>query len=171
LIRQAVDSDAPGIASIYNHYVLNSVATFEEVAVSVTAMAARVDKAKQNSLPWLVAQEGNHIVGYAYASPWHARSAYRHTVEVTVYLSPTHIAKGLGAALYVELFSVLAQKPVHSVIAGIALPNPASVALHEKMGMQKVGHFVKVGYKFERWLDVAYWQLDIRAETADQSPR
>src|SRR4029450_10891594 len=110
------------------------------------------------SPPCLVAESGAGVVGYAYATKWKARSAYRFSVETTVYLAAGLGRRGLGSRLYEELFRVLKEKGVHAAIGGIALPNDASVALHEKFGMRKVAHFEQVGFKFGKWVDVAYWE-------------
>ena len=162
LIRAAQPSDTVNITDIYNHYIRNTVITFEEDVVSVNDMNKRLLNAKSLDLPWLVAEENNgKILGYAYASPWRERSAYRFTIEVTVYLSDLAIHRGIGSKLYDALFSELRKIPVHVVIGVIALPNEASVALHEKFGMSKTAHFKEVGYKFDQWIDVGYWQLNM----------
>jgi phosphinothricin acetyltransferase len=122
-------------------------------------MARRVREVEAASLPWLVADEDGAVLGYAYASPWKKRPAYRYAVEITVYLDPEATHRGLGTALYRSLFSKLRDRPVHAVIGGIALPNPESVRLHEKFGMRKVAHFEAVGFKFSHWIDVAYWEV------------
>ena len=101
------------------------------------------------------------MVGYAYATKWKERSAYRFSAEVSVYLSNQVQGRGLGASLYETLFSKLKEGGINTVIGGITLPNPASVALHEKMGMKKVAHFENVGFKFNQWQDVGYWQLSL----------
>lgn len=93
-----------------------------------------------------------------YAAPWHERSAYRHAVEITVYLSASARSKGWGTKFYAALFAELERKPVHVVIGGIALPNDASIALHEKLGVKKVAHYKEVGFKFGEWVDLGYWQ-------------
>ena len=158
MIRQATPNDATALSEIYNHYVLNTVVTFEEQAVSPSEMLQRVQGTQDDGLPWLVAEQDQNVVGFAYASKWKTRSAYRHTVEVTVYLSDSMTTKGIGSELYTALFNVLKEQSVHVVLGGISLPNQASIALHEKFGMAKVAHFEQVGYKFDRWVDVAYWQ-------------
>ena len=117
---------------------------------------------QSDGLPWLVAELHNQIIGWAYASPWKSRSAYRHSVEITVYLSKQNQSQGYGSRLYQALFAELQKLPVHSVIGGITLPNDASIALHEKFGLRKIGHFKEVGYKFGRWLDVGYWQATLK---------
>ena len=158
MIREVLVSDAAAIASIYNYYILHTVITFEEQVVAVDDMAERIRQSKSSGLPWLVAKEGDEVIGYAYASKWKGRCAYRFAVEVTVYLSVKATANGWGTKLYEALFAALKQGAFHTVIGGIALPNEASIALHEKFGMQQVAHFKEVGFKFEEWIDVGYWQ-------------
>lgn len=158
MIRSATTSDAAGIAKIYNHYVLRSTITFEEQAVSVTEMQQRIDEVLAG-LPWLVWEENEVVHGFAYAIKWKGRCAYRYSVESTVYLSEGSTGRGIGSGLYKTLFAELRQHKLHTVIGGIALPNDASVALHEKLGFEKIAHFREVGWKFGRWIDVGYWQL------------
>jgi phosphinothricin acetyltransferase len=161
LIRPALASDADAIAHIYNHYIRNTTVTFEETPVSAQEMATRIEEFDAASLPWLVLELDGHVVGYTYASKWKGRCAYRFSVESTVYLDPAHTGRGLGSSLHAALFAALRDKGMHVVIGGIALPNAASVALHEKLGLEKVAHFKEVGFKFERWIDVGYWQLKL----------
>ena len=158
IIRQADRSDAASIAGIYNHYVAETIVTFDEQPITTEAMAGRIEEVLAASLPWLVAEHDDRVVGYAYASPWKRRAAYRFSVEITVYLDPNHLGHKLGTRLYGELFALLQETRAHAVIGGIALPNEASVALHEKFGMHKVAVFEEVGFKFNRWIDVGYWQ-------------
>lgn len=157
-IRTATLADAAGVAAIYNHYVTHTVVTFEEATVSPADIAARIEGVQSKSLPWLVAEEAGRIVGYAYATSWHSRSAYRFSSEATVYLAPTATGRGIGTSLYAQLFPMLQARGIHAVMGGISLPNEASVALHEKFGMRKVAHFEAVGFKLDRWIDVGYWQ-------------
>ena len=158
MIRACTTADATAICSIYNHYVRETVITFEEAPVAAPEMAQRiVDVATR--FPWLVAEDGNEVVGYAYATPWKTRSAYRFSVERTVYVAPGQTGRGLGTALYRELLDALRKQGVHSVVGGIALPNAASITLHEKLGFKKIGQFVEIGRKFDRWVDVGYWEL------------
>lgn len=161
MIRPAIATDADSIARIYNHYILNTIITFEEQAVSAQEMAGRIAEVTSASLPWLVAEDAGRIVGYAYASKWKGRCAYRFSVESTVYLDPDSAGKGHGSKLYERLFASLRECGTHAVIGGIALPNPASIALHEKLGMKKVAHFSEVGFKFGKWIDVGYWQATL----------
>lgn len=158
MIRDAAPSDAAAMAGIYNHYVMETVVTFEEEPVAAAEMARRIEAVQAASLPWLVAEEGSRVAGYAYATPWKARSGYRFSAEITVYLSPEHGGRGIGSKLYGQLFPILQDRGIHAVMGGIALPNDASVALHEKFGLRKVAHFKEVGFKLDRWIDVGYWQ-------------
>ncbi|SHG06888.1 phosphinothricin acetyltransferase [Microbulbifer donghaiensis] len=158
MIRFARAEDAGQIADIYNHYIRHTVITFETEPVSAAEMAGRIGDVAGVGLPWLVAEEEQRIAGYAYATLWRSRAAYRNSVEATVYLDKEAHGRGLGSSLYRALFDQLQQRDIHTVICGIALPNSASVALHEKFGMEKVAHFKEVGHKFDRWIDVGYWQ-------------
>ncbi|HET7307596.1 MAG TPA: arsinothricin resistance N-acetyltransferase ArsN1 family B [Gammaproteobacteria bacterium] len=161
VIRPATDADADAIARIYNHYVANTIITFEEQPVPSAEVANRIAANAANALPWLIATQGDRVVGYTHASKWKGRCAYRFSVESTAYLAPGSVGRGIGSRLYELLLDRLREKSVHVVLAGIALPNPASVALHEKLGFRKVGHFGQVGFKFNQWIDVGYWQLSL----------
>jgi len=158
IIREAVSSDAQSIAAIYNYYITNTVVTFEESEVTTDEMKSRLKETIEQDLPYLVAELNKQVVGFAYASKWKGRCAYRYSVETTVYLSPDSTGGGLGSLLYIELFSRLEKLGYKTAIGGISLPNPGSIALHEKFGMEKVAHFKEVGFKFEDWVDVGYWQ-------------
>jgi phosphinothricin acetyltransferase len=158
MIRPADYPDAASICKIYNHYVTNSTITFEENPVSVVEMEARIKDTIQ-TYPWLVYEENGKILGYTYAHKWRERSAYRYSVETGIYLDPAFVGKGIGTELKRELLKVLKEKSIHTVICGIALPNPASIALCEKFGFKKAAHFNNVGYKMNKWIDVGYWQL------------
>jgi L-amino acid N-acyltransferase YncA len=163
MIRPVEPRDVEAIAKIYNHYVLNTIITFEEIEVSTEEMSARIKQTQSANMPWLVAEQNGVVVGYAYASTWKARAAYRHTLESTVYLDPAQTGKGIGTQLYNALFALLREKSIHVVIGVIALPNKASIILHEKFGMHKAAHFSEVGFKLNRWLDVGYWQVTLDA--------
>lgn len=157
-IRDAGPDDAAAIARIYNHFINETVVTFETEEVSADEIARRIEGIQSQSFPWLVAERDGQVVGYAYAGPWHARCAYRHSAELTVYLDPGSVGRGLGRRLYEQIIETLSRRDIHTVIGGIALPNDASVALHEKLGFQKAAHYREVGFKFDRWIDVGYWQ-------------
>ncbi len=158
MLRNVRPDDAPSICEIYNHYVLKTPITFEEDPVSPDEMRQRILEVTQ-TLPWLVCEEDGKLLGYSYAKKWKERSAYRHSVESTVYLHPSSVGKGRGSALLDALLVELRARQIHCVIGGIALPNEASVAVLEKFGFRPVAHFKEVGYKFGRWIDVGYWQL------------
>ncbi|HWW06654.1 arsinothricin resistance N-acetyltransferase ArsN1 family B [Collimonas sp.] len=157
IIRPATIADAAAICDIYNPYIRDTFISFETEPVTPEQMGHRIIDITAN-FPWLVCVENEQIVGYAYVTKWRARAAYQHAVESSVYLSEAAAGKGFGSALYRALIEELKKLPVHVVIGGIALPNAASVALHEKMGYEKVAHFAQVGRKFDRWIDVGYWQ-------------
>jgi len=158
VIRPAAGADASALAEIYNPYVIETTVTFEEAALVPSDMAARVAEADGAGLPFLVAEARGMPVAFACASKWKGRCAYRHTAETTVYVGRDHWRCGLGTALYMKLLDSLQQVGFHAAIGGIALPNEASVALHERLGFVQVARFREVGYKFGRWIDVGYWQ-------------
>ena len=158
VLRPAEPHDAESIRRIYNHYVQTTAISFEEEPVSAEEMGERIAKVQSMSLPWLVATHSDGVRGYAYATKWRERHAYRFTVECSVYVAPEAIGAGVGSALYEHLLPQLKHQGFHAVVAVIALPNAASAALHEKFGMEKVAHFKQVGYKFGRWHDVGNWQ-------------
>jgi len=161
MIRSATKNDAARIADTYNHYTNNTLVTFEEMPVSTADMVARIQDVQATGLPWLVAEDEGAVVGFAYAGEWKGRCAYRHSVEITVYLDPEFVGGRWGSKLYAALFERLREGTTHVAIAGIALPNPQSIALHEKFGMEKVAHFAEVGFKFDQWIDVGYWQITL----------
>jgi len=157
-LRPATLEDAPAICAIYNHYVAHTIISFEEQAVSHQDMATRIRDVTA-TLPWLVCEEDGRIVGYAYATKWRVRAAYRRSVEASVYLEKDCRGRGLGRFLYSALLGKLRELGMHCVIGGVTQPNEASVRLHESLGFTKVAQFREVGNKFGVWLDVAYWEL------------
>ena len=156
MIREALYSDAATIAEIYNYYILNTVITFEFDPITSQEIESRMEKYKEVG-PYLVYEETGEVIGYAYVSKFRERKAYEHSVESTIYLKHGLGGKGVGFKLYSELLSQVSAK-YHATIGGIALPNDASVRLHEKCGFKKVGHFSEVGKKFGKWIDVGFWQ-------------
>ncbi|WP_406610060.1 N-acetyltransferase family protein [Agarivorans sp. JK6] len=162
-IRDVREGDSQQICQIYNYYVETSGATFEEQLVSQGVMAERIASI-QKQLPWLVFEEAGEILGYAYVSPWKPRSAYRFSVESSIYIANNAAGKGIGKRLYQALLERLSDYPISTVIAGIALPNPASIKLHEYLGFHKVAEFERVGFKFGNWINVGYWQQQIKTE-------
>ena len=162
IVRGVADADVDALARIYNHYVTQTIITFEDEVVTAAEIYRRIADVQLASLPWLVAERGNAVVGYAYATKWRARQAYRFSTEVTVYVAPEFAGGGIGSLLYGQLLSALRARNIHSAMGGIALPNDASVALHEKFGFKKVAHFEEVGFKFNQWIDVGYWQCNLK---------
>jgi L-amino acid N-acyltransferase YncA len=167
MIRAATPADAAAICNIYNHFVATTTISFEEHPVAPQEMARRIEDVSA-TLPWYVFEQDGAVLGYAYATPWRARSAYRFSVESSVYVSPGHARRGIASRLYRSLLADLAGRGVHAVIGGIAQPNAASVALHEAFQFEKVAHFRQVGRKFDQWIDVAYWEriLDSKDQLA-----
>jgi len=168
MLRDASPADdANRLAEIYNFYIETDSATFEVDSIGDAVMASRIAAVQDAGLPFVVATDSLGIAGYAYAAPFHERAAYAHTVTCSVYVDRAARGRGLGSALYAELLRRIAavdsgpHAPVHTVVALIALPNEASVALHESVGFQHTGTIKEVGRKFDRWLDVGYWQFDI----------
>lgn len=161
LLRPASAADAAPICAIYNTYIATTTISFEEDAVTEQDMARRIDDVRAADLPWLVLEVDGKVVGYAYATKWRVRAAYRHSVESTVYLDKAFAGRGLGRVLYSALLDELRKRELHLVISGIALPNEASIGLHEALGFSKVAHFSEVGMKFGRWVDVGYWELNL----------
>lgn len=161
-IRKCRPDDAQRVSAIYNHYITHSATTFEEHPLSPTSMAERIHQTTK-SYPWLVLETADEqIVAYAYAKEWSVRSAYRYTVEVSVYVDNTQSGKGYGSLLYKELLSTLSTLGFRSAIATITLPNPASIGFHESFGFEKVSHFKATGFKFDRWIDVGHWQVQLK---------
>lgn len=160
MIRSVTIEDSKQLIDIYNHYIENSTATFEEEPIDVIEMKKRIEEIIPK-LPWIVYQKKGDILGYAYASPWKSRSAYRYSFEISIYIKFNSQRKGIGTKLYTELIKHLKILGAHSIIGGITLPNDSSIKLHEKFGFKKVAEFEEIGFKFGKWLNVGYWQLDI----------
>jgi len=182
-IRPASVNDAESIADIYNHYIRHTIITFEEEAVTGDQIAGRIDHLTRLGLPWIVAQgtsqlaasqqqtpsatgtdtataggDAAPLLGYAYAGIFRERASYRKTVETAIYLHPQAVRQGVGTTLYQHLFDRLKEKQLHRAVAGISLPNEPSVRLHEQLGFRYVGTFTEVGRKFDRWVDVGFWE-------------
>lgn len=160
MIRPVNETDAAAIAAIYNHYVRTTTISFEEQEVFAAEMARRITDVTAR-LPWYVFEQDGEVLGYAYATPWRVRSAYRFSVESSVYVMNGKGGQGIGSRLYRTLIESLRSLGLQVVIGGIALPNDPSIGLHERLGFEKVAHFKRVGRKFEQWIDVAYWQLQL----------
>ncbi|HEM3167697.1 TPA: N-acetyltransferase [Streptococcus suis 92-1400] len=159
-IRSARIEDAADLVTIYAPYVEKTAITFETQVPTVEAFASRIEKTLEK-FPYLVAVEEGKVVGYAYASTYYARAAYDWTVELSVYVSREVRGKGIGSLLYAALEEELTVRGFKNFLACIALPNPASIALHEKRGYEQVAHFKKVGYKFDTWHDIVWLQKSL----------
>lgn len=161
LIRLAQESDADAIAAIYAHSVDATAVSFETVPPDRQEMATRVSRTLE-ALPWLVCDIGRQVAGYAYAARHSERSAYRWSVNTSVYVDARFHRRGVGRGLYLSLFAILRAQGYVNAYAGITLPNPGSVGLHEAMGFEKVGVYRNVGFKFGAWHDVGWWQLALK---------
>ena len=161
IIRLATLADSPAIAAIYRPYVEDTTVTFELDAPDAAVMAGRIAKVL-GRLPWLVCEQAGAVVGYAYACKHHERAAYQWSVDTSVYLHRACHRRGMGRALYSELFGLLVQQGYYTAYAGISLPNAASVGLHESIGFEPVGVYRNAGFKFGGWHDVGWWQMPLR---------
>jgi L-amino acid N-acyltransferase YncA len=157
-LRAATPDDAAAIAAIYAPYVTASAVSFETEAPDAAAMRARIDSSGDLH-PWLVGEEADGtVLGYAYASPFRPRPAYRFAVETSVYLRREACGRGLGERLYAPLLDMLEARGFTQAIAAITLPNDASVRLHERLGFAAAGTYRQVGWKLGAWHDVGLWQ-------------
>jgi phosphinothricin acetyltransferase len=164
-IRAALAADADRVAAIFAHYVTTSVATFEEVAPAAADWQRRAGDLTARGLPFLVAEADGEICGFAYASPWRPKPAYRHTVEDSVYLSPGWTGRGVGTALLGGLLAGCAAAGARQVIAVIAdTGSDASAALHRRLGFTEAGRLSAVGRKHGRWIDTVLMQKDLGSE-------
>jgi phosphinothricin acetyltransferase len=171
VIRLAEESDAEGVRSIYAPVVRDTAISFELEPPSLEEMRQRI-RSLRDRLPWIVCAEGPEIRGYAYADRFRTRAAYQWSAEVTVYVSATWRRRGVGQALYTSLLEGLRILGYRSAFAGIALPNPPSVALHEALGFRPAGIFRAAGFKLGRWHDVGWWQLELQPlDQPEAAPR
>ncbi|GAB3629599.1 GNAT family N-acetyltransferase [Pandoraea terrae] len=159
VVRASRDDDLPAIVAIYAHHVLHGTASFEEIAPDITEMRARRDKILAAKLPYLVAERDGRVLGYAYATPYRPRSAYRFTVEDSVYIDPAAIGQGAGRALLEAVIGHCEAGPWRQMIANVGdSANAASLGLHAACGFQRMGTLYAVGFKFGRWLDTVLMQ-------------
>lgn len=159
MIRNVQLSDAKRIAEIYNPYIKDTIITFEEELVTEQDITKRIEYVTAKNFPYIVYEENGTVVGYAYVSNWRSRSAYDITLETSVYIDEKAQAKGLGSILYAELINKAREINVHSLIGVISLPNPVSQKLHKKFNFTLVGNFKESGLKFNKLIDVEFWQL------------
>jgi len=170
LLRHAdPDRDAAACAAIYAPHVTGSPTSFEEVPPSPAEFARRIETTTR-SHPWLVLQNTGGVVGYAYASQHHPRAAYRWAADVAVYVDATHHRAGAGRALYDALLELLRRQGLYIAVAGITLPNDASLGLHRTVGFQHVGTYPNIGWKAGAWREVSWWQLALRPARDDRPP-
>jgi L-amino acid N-acyltransferase YncA len=168
VIRPANPGDAAGCLDIYAPLVRDTAVSFETEAPTVEEFARRIAEITRD-YPWLVCDAGGMIAGFAYGRPHRDRPAYRWSVEVSVYVARQHHRKGIGRALYAQLLQTLRRQGYANAYAGIALPNAASVSLHESFGFTPVGVYRQVGFKLGRWRDVGWWALRLRP--GDRPPK
>jgi phosphinothricin acetyltransferase len=162
-VRVATLHDAEALLEIYRPFVQRTTVSFELEPPPAEEFALRIEKALAR-FAWLVAESGGRTIGYAYGTQYRERAAYRWATEVSAYVHPGHQGRGVGRALYERLFDALALKGYCTAYAGIALPNEASVGLHQAVGFEPVGVFRRAGRKFGRWHDVAWFQRTLRDE-------
>jgi phosphinothricin acetyltransferase len=160
-IRPLEPSDFPAVLDLYNHYVEHSHCTFDTEAFSLDARRPWFTQFKADRYQCVVAIDNDNLVGYACSTPFKIKPAYQSSVEVSIYTSPSIHRRGAASALYVSLFEGLGITGLHRAYAGIALPNPDSVKLHEKFGFQQVGQFREVGFKFGHYWDVAWFEKSL----------
>jgi L-amino acid N-acyltransferase YncA len=169
LIRLALPEDASAVAAIYAPFCTETPISFEMTAPTADEMAQRIRKITER-LPWLVMEQEGQIAGYVYASPHRERAAYQWSVDVAAYVAPDHHRKGVGRTLYTALFHLLTQQGYFNAYAGVTLPNPASVGLHQAMGFEPVGTYRSVGYKLGAWHDVAWYARTLQPQRANPDP-
>lgn len=161
--------DAAACAAIYAPHVEGSAVSFEERPPDAEEMAQRIERVASTHA-WLVAERGGRVVGYAYACPFQARPAYRWSASVSVYVGDGERGRGVGRALYESLFELLRRRGYRMACAGITLPNPASVGLHESLGFASTGVNRQIGWKHGAWRDVGWWQLELAPPAAGPPP-
>jgi phosphinothricin acetyltransferase len=161
LIRPAEQCDLPALVDIFNHYIVNGHVTFDTELNTVASRQSWFERYGDGRHQLLVATSGGRVVGCTYSSPYQLRPAFDATVETSIYLDPEHRGKGTGSALYTALFDRLRQQPVHVAVAAVALPNPASLALHRKMGFREVGTFEEYARKHGTWISSTWLQLRV----------
>ena len=161
-LRQTAVGDGAAIAAIYAPYVSDTIISFETEPPAAAEMSRRIASVGERH-PWLLAEQGGQVLGYAYAGEHRSRAAYRWDVDVAVYLAAAAHRRGIGRRLYQALFGVLRLQGYINAYAGIALPNAASIGLHESLGFAPVGIYRKVGYKYGDWHDVGWWALNLQA--------
>jgi phosphinothricin acetyltransferase len=157
MIRPVRDADAAAICDIYNYYVENTVITFDEAPVTAQTMECQIREITA-SFPWFVWEEAGEVLGYAYLHQWKERRAYRFSAEDSIYIKQGFWGQGMGNRLLDRLLEEAKTIGLHTVVAGITIPNDKSIGLHRKFGFKKIALFPEIGYKQGKWLDVGYWE-------------
>ncbi|MDR2758260.1 MAG: GNAT family N-acetyltransferase [Spirochaetaceae bacterium] len=158
MIRPVRCADAAAVCDIYNYYVENTAITFDETPAMAEAMEDHIREITAH-FPWFVWEEGGEILGYASIHPWKERTAYRFSTEDSIYIKQGFQGRGMGKQLLTRLLEEIKKTDIHTVVAGITIPNEKSIGLHEKFGFKKIAQFPEIGYKLGKWLDVGYWEL------------
>lgn len=161
MIREAFKEDIVGLLEVYRPYIEETSISFETTVPSLKEFENRFDSIT-SKYPWLICEIDGELAGYAYGCAHRHRAGYHWSVECAVYVSNKFHRRGVGKKLYSELFKKLKEMGFANVFAGITLPNEASVKLHEKLGFESIGTFKNIGYKFEKWWDVGWWQLNLQ---------
>ena len=161
IVRDATRDDIPAMSAIYGREAMEGHATFDLEPRSDLAWASYVESRALGDFTLVAADEASGVVGYAYSTSYRPKPAYVHTRETTIYVVPAAQGRGIGHALYAELIARMRRTGVHMVIAGVALPNDASIALHTSCGFEPIGTFREVGRKFDRWIDVEFYELKL----------
>ena len=170
VIRHAdPERDAAACAELYAPFVEATVVSFEDEPPGASEMGARIASMTER-YPWLVLEDDEGLVGFAYGSPHHTRAAYRWAVEVTVYVHPAKHRRGAGRRLYQALLDLLRRQRYRVACAGITLPNDASVGLHEAFGFEHIGTYRDIGWKAGAWHDVGWWQLRLLPQDGEEQP-
>ncbi|RNI40100.1 N-acetyltransferase [Hanamia caeni] len=168
-IRCALSSDASSILDIYAPYIANTAVSFETEVPTVEDFTRRI-MGNQESCPWLVYESGGFIAGYAYASKHRDRAAYQWSLESSVYVNESFRQQGIATKLYQKLFQILKYQGCRNLYAGITLPNEKSVIFHQKMGFSKIADYKNIGYKFNRWHTVGWYELQLNVYSDAPAP-
>lgn len=161
MIRSVHIDDASALLDIYNYYVLNTTVNFDIDPLSLETFTDKINHIV-SEYPYIVYEENNEILGFAYGSRFRPRPAYNYTAESTVYVKHTAHGKQIGSKLYTELIRLLKETDLHTVLGVLTVPNDASINLHEKFGFEQVAHLKEVGLKFGEWQNIGIWQLKLR---------
>jgi len=160
MIRPLHINDTKALLDIYNYYVLNTTVTFDIEALSIEIFIEKLNQINVD-YPFIVYEEDNEILGYAYGSRFRPKPAYNFVVESTVYVKHTAHGKQIGTKLYAELIRLLKETNLHTVLGVLTIPNEASIKLHEKFGFEQVANLKEVGFKFGEWQNIGIWQLNL----------